>query len=208
MENIEEDKDDDSLLHEELDEAKENDEIEILEDLVSEDSDDEILSDLETITLERDELKEKLMRSLAENENIRKRSEKEKREAESYGITKMSRDILSVYDNLQRALDLADDILDEKSIPMIEGLELTKKDLLETFKRNKIEKIEPLVGEKFDPKLHQAMFEGPSDTIEKGTVMQVLSIGFSISDRLLRAAHVAVSSGKTEKKPDSTLEEK
>tara|TARA_Y100001960_G_C14431757_1_gene708153 strand:+ start:171 stop:797 length:627 start_codon:yes stop_codon:yes gene_type:complete len=208
MENIEEDKDDDSLLHEELDEAKENDEIEILEDLVSEDSDDEILSDLETITLERDELKDKLMRSLAENENIRKRSEKEKREAESYGITKMSRDILSVYDNLQRALDLADDILDEKSIPMIEGLELTKKDLLETFKRNKIEKIEPLVGEKFDPKLHQAMFEGPSDTIEKGTVMQVLSIGFSISDRLLRAAHVAVSSGKTEKKPDSTLEEK
>ena len=208
MENIEEDKDDDSLLHEELDEAKENDGSEILEDLVSEDSDDEILSDLETITLERDELKDKLMRSLAENENIRKRSEKEKREAESYGITKMSRDILSVYDNLQRALDLADDILDEKSIPMIEGLELTKKDLLETFKRNKIEKIEPLVGEKFDPKLHQAMFEGPSDTIEKGTVMQVLSIGFSISDRLLRAAHVAVSSGKTEKKPDSTLEEK
>ena len=208
MANIEEDKDDGSLLHEELDEAKENDEIEILKDLVSEDSDDEILSDLETITLERDELKDKLMRSLAENENIRKRSEKEKREAESYGITKMSRDILSVYDNLQRALDLADDILDEKSIPMIEGLELTKKDLLETFKRNKIEKIEPLVGEKFDPKLHQAMFEGPSDTIEKGTVMQVLSIGFSISDRLLRAAHVAVSSGKTEKKPDSTLEEK
>ena len=208
MENIEEDKDDDSLLHEELDEAKENNEIEILEDLVSEDSDDEILSDLEAITLERDELKDKLMRSLAENENIRKRSEKEKREAESYGITKMSRDILSVYDNLQRALDLADDILDEKSIPMIEGLELTKKDLLETFKRNKIEKIEPVVGEKFDPKLHQAMFEGPSDKIEKGTVMQVLSIGFSISDRLLRAAHVAVSSGKTEKKPDSTLEEK
>ena len=158
--------------------------------------------------MERDELKDKLIRSLAENENIRKRSEKEKREAESYGITKMSRDILSVYDNLQRALDLADDILDEKSIPMIEGLELTKKDLLETFKRNKIEKIEPLVGEKFDPKLHQAMFEGPSDTIEKGTVMQVLSIGFSISDRLLRAAHVAVSSGKTEEKPDSTLEEK
>ena len=164
-----------------------------------EETKDEETSDLESVCKERDEIKDQLIRALAENENIRKRAEKEKREAESYGITKMSRDILTVYDNLQRALDLADDILDEKSLPMIEGLELTKKDLLETFKKNRIDKIEPLIGEKFDPKLHQAMFEAPSDSVEKNSIMQVLSIGFSISDRLLRAAQVAVSSGNPDK---------
>ena len=181
---------------EELVEEKDEVENESSEELDSDILEEETISDLEKMTLERNEIKDQLIRSYAENENIRKRAEKEKKEAEIYGITKMSRDILSVYDNLQRALDLADDILDEKSLPMIEGLELTKKDLLETFKRNKIDKIEPELGEKFDPKLHQAMFEGPSDTVEKGAIMQVLSIGFSISDRLLRAAHVAVSSGK------------
>ena len=110
----------------------------------SESLQDDETSKLESVCQERDEIKDQLMRSLAENENIRKRAEKEKREAESYGITKMSRDILAVYDNLQRALDLAEDILDEKSLPMIEGLELTKKDLLDTFKRNRIDKIEPI----------------------------------------------------------------
>ncbi len=169
------------------------------ENIESDHTDGEELSELEKTIIERDEIKDQLIRSLAENENIRKRLEKERKEAESYGITRMARDILTVHDNLQRALDLADEILDEKSIPMIEGLELTKKDLLEIFKRNKINKIEPSVGEKFDPKFHQAMFEGPSHTEEKGSIMQVLSIGFSIGDRLLRAAHVAVSSGEIEK---------
>ena len=173
----------------------------------SESLQDDETSKLETVCQERDEIKDQLMRSLAENENIRKRAEKEKREAESYGITKMSRDILAVYDNLQRALDLAEDILDEKSLPMIEGLELTKKDLLDTFKRNRIDKIEPIIGEKFDPKLHQAMFEAPSDSVEKNSIMQVLSIGFSISDRLLRAAQVAVSSGNPNVTSDSIKSE-
>ena len=173
----------------------------------SESLQDDETSKLESVCQERDEIKDQLMRSLAENENIRKRAEKEKREAESYGITKMSRDILAVYDNLQRALDLAEDILDEKSLPMIEGLELTKKDLLDTFKRNRIDKIEPIIGEKFDPKLHQAMFEAPSDSVEKNSIMQVLSIGFSISDRLLRAAQVAVSSGNPNMTSDSIKSE-
>ena len=161
-------------------------------------ADDENELDLENLVKERDELKDKLMRSLAESENIRKRALKDRQDAEVYAVTKMSRDILSVYDNLQRALDLAEDILDEKSLPMIEGLELTKKDLLEIFKRNKIEKIEPLSGDKFDPQLHQAMMEAPSNEIEKGCVIQVLTIGFSIGDRLLRASNVTVSSGPTE----------
>ena len=160
--------------------------------------DDENELNLEDLVKERDELKDKLMRSLAESENIRKRALKDRQDAEVYAVTKMSRDILSVYDNLQRALDLAEDILDEKSLPMIEGLELTKKDLLEIFKRNKIEKIEPIIGDKFDPKLHQAMMEAPSDEIEKGHIIGVLTVGFLIGDRLLRASNVTVSSGQKE----------
>ena len=160
--------------------------------------DDENELNLEDLVKERDELKDKLMRSLAESENIRKRALKDRQDAEVYAVTKMSRDILSVYDNLQRALDLAEDILDEKSLPMIEGLELTKKDLLEIFKRNKIEKIEPISGDKFDPSLHQAMMEAPSDEIEKGHIVGVLTVGFLIGDRLLRASNVTVSSGQKE----------
>ena len=161
-------------------------------------TDDENELNLEDLVKERDELKDKLMRSLAESENIRKRALKDRQDAEVYAVTKMSRDILSVYDNLQRALDLAEDILDEKSLPMIEGLELTKKDLLEIFKRNKIEKIEPISGDKFDPKLHQAMMEAPSDEIQKGHILEVLTVGFLIGDRLLRASNVTVSSGQKE----------
>jgi len=161
-------------------------------------ADDENELNLEDLVRERDELKDKLMRSLAESENIRKRALKDRQDVEVYAVTKMSRDILSVYDNLQRALDLAEDILDEKSLPMIEGLELTKKDLLEIFKRNKIEKIEPISGDKFDPKLHQAMMEAPSDEIEKGHIVGVLTVGFLIGDRLLRASNVTVSSGQKE----------
>ena len=153
---------------------------------------------LEDLVKERDELKDKLMRSLAESENIRKRALKDRQDTEIYAVSKMSRDILSVYDNLQRALDLAEDILDEKSLPMIEGLELTKKDLLEIFKRNKIEKIEPITGDKFDPKLHQAMMETPSNEIKKGHIVGVLTVGFLIGDRLLRASNVTVSSGQRE----------
>ena len=159
---------------------------------------------LEDLVKERDELKDKLMRSLAESENVRKRALKDRQDAEIYAVSKMSRDILSVYDNLQRALDLAEDILDEKSLPMIEGLELTKKDLLEIFKRNKIEKIEPISGDKFDPKLHQAMMEAPSDEIDKGHIIGVLTVGFLIGDRLLRASNVTVSSGQREEIKDKS----
>ena len=167
-------------------------------------ADDENELNLEDLVKERDELKDKLMRSLAESENVRKRALKDRQDAEIYAVSKMSRDILSVYDNLQRALDLAEDILDEKSLPMIEGLEITKKDLLEIFKRNKIEKIEPISGDKFDPKLHQAMMEAPSDEIEKGHIIGVLTVGFLIGDRLLRASNVTVSSGQREEKEDKT----
>ena len=207
-------------------EEKTNEMDETLEKVIVEDDDDQLLKNesgeetdpnlqndnqlandeneinLEDLKKERDELKDKLMRSLAESENVRKRALKDRQDAEIYAVSKMSRDILSVYDNLQRALDLAEDILDEKSLPMIEGLELTKKDLVEIFKRNKIEKIEPISGDKFNPKLHQAMMEAPSDDVEKGHIIGVLTVGFLIGDRLLRASNVTVSSGQIEELGD------
>ena len=168
-------------------------------------NENKIVEDLNVDELlkERDETKDKLMRALAEGENIRKRAIKDRQDAEIYAITKLARDIINVYDNLQRALDLADENLDEKSLPMIEGLEITKKDLLETFKKNKIEKIEPEPGDKFDPKLHQAMMETPSDEVERGQILQVLTTGFLIGDRLLRASNVTVSSGTKEKNDEN-----
>ena len=168
-------------------------------------NENKIVEDLNVDELlkERDETKDKLMRALAEGENIRKRAIKDRQDAENYAITKLARDIINVYDNLQRALDLADENLDEKSLPMIEGLEITKKDLLETFKKNKIEKIEPEQGDKFDPKLHQAMMETPSDEVERGQILQVLTTGFLIGDRLLRASNVTVSSGTKEKNDEN-----
>ena len=193
-------------------ESHDNEEIEIIDnpeinsaqenEINNEDKIEEEL-DIDDILKERDEIKDKLMRALAEGENIRKRALKDRLDAEIYAITKMSRDIINVYDNLQRALDLVDENLDEKSLPMIEGLEITKKDLLETFKKNKIEKIEPVPGDKFDPKLHQAMMESPSEEIERGQILQVLTVGFLIGDRLLRASNVTVSSGTKEKNDEN-----
>ena len=170
------------------------------EDKIEKKSDPTKKDEKKELTLEEKlkDTEEKLLRSLAEIDNQRKRFEKDIQEALEFGGFNFAKENLVILDNLQRALDLADDILDEKSLPMIEGLELTKKDLLEVFKRNKIEKIEPLSGDKFDPQLHQAMMEAPSIEIEKGCIIQVLTIGFSIGDRLLRASNVTVSSGPTE----------
>jgi len=157
------------------------------------------LADMEPPTVEELEeenkqLKDRLMRSMAETENIRKRGERDRREAEAYGGTKLARDLLSVHDNLGRALESIDDALREANKALVEGLELTQRELLQVFEKHKIVKIEPANGDKFDPKLHQAMFEAPVPNTIKGTVIQTMSPGFTISGRLIRAAQVGVSS--------------
>ena len=134
------------------------------------------------------------MRSLADHENLRKRSERDRKDAELYGGTKLARDLLSVFDNLSRALDNIDDELRTKSSALVEGLELTQRELLSVFSKHKIDQIEPLEGDKFDPKYHQAMFEAPVSGTDKGTIIQVMTKGFKIGDRLLRASQVGVSS--------------
>ena len=150
---------------------------------------------LEELEAENKNLSDKMLRALAETENIRKKFFKEKKDAEIYGGTKLARDLLSVLDNLNRALESVDDEMKEKQNAFFEGIELTKKELLNTFSNHEINELAPKEGEKFDPKFHQAMFEGPHQNIEKGNIIQVMTNGFTIGERLLRAAQIGVSSG-------------
>ena len=153
---------------------------------------------------ENKDLSDRMMRALAETENIRKKFFKEKKDAEVYGGTKLARDLLSVLDNLNRALESVDDEMKEKQNAFVEGIELTKKELLNTFSNHEINELTPNEGEKFDPKFHQAMFEGPHPNIEKGNIIQVMANGFTIGDRLLRAAQVGVSSGVIENREEES----
>ena len=105
----------------------------------------------------------------------------------------MARDLLSVYDNLDRALKAADDEMREKASAFIEGVELTQRELLNAFTKHKIEKVRPELGEKFDPNRHQAMFEAPIPGAEPGTVIEAMQDGFVIADRLLRPAMVGIA---------------
>ena len=159
---------------------------------------------LEELKEENKTISDKMMRALAETENIRKKFFKEKKDAEIYGCTKLARDILSVLDNLNRALESVDNEMMEKQNAFLEGIELTKKELLNTFSNHEINELAPEEGEKFNPKFHQAMFEGPHPDIEKGNIIQVMANGFTIGDRLLRAASVGVSSGAIENKEEES----
>lgn len=155
--------------------------------------DDEAL-ELDQLRAERDELKDRFMRALADAENARKRSDKDRREAENYGGSKLARDMLPVYDNLKRALESASDEQREVSGALLEGVELTMRELLNVFKKHGIEVIAPEVGDKFDPQHHQAMFEAPVPGTKAGDIIQVAAEGFMLHDRLLRPAQVGVSS--------------
>ena len=161
---------------------------------------------LEELKEENKTISDKMMRALAETENIRKKFFKEKKDAEIYGGTKLARDILSVLDNLNRALESVDHEMMEKQNAFLEGIELTKKELLNTFSNHEINELAPEEGEKFNPKFHQAMFEGPHPDIEKGNIIQVMANGFTIGDRLLRAAQVGVSSGVIQNKEEENKE--
>lgn len=166
---------------------------------------------VEELEKENQELKDRLIRSMAEAENIRKRGERDRREAEAYGGTKLARDLLSVHDNLGRALESIDENLRETHAALIEGLELTQRELLSVFEKHKIVKLDPKNGEKFDPNLHQAMFEAPVPNTVKGTVIQTMAPGFTIAGRLIRPAQVGVSSNSdtvnNANQPDETAED-
>lgn len=158
------------------------------------DASDEIPAGVEVIIQERDELKDRLLRTMADAENTRKRGERDRREAEQYGGAKLARDMLPVYDNLKRALDAAGDDVSESEKAVLEGVELTMRELLNIFSKHGIQLIAPEEGETFDPQMHQAMFEAPVPGTKKGAIIQVMAEGFMLHDRLLRPAQVGVSS--------------
>ena len=167
-----------------------------LDDLAAEEPSDgdEEVSELDALRAERDELKDRFMRALADAENARKRSEKDRREAENYGGSKLARDMLPVYDNMKRALEAASGAANESNAALIEGIELTMRELLNVFSRHGITLISPEVGDHFDPKHHQAMFEAPVPGTKAGDIIDVAAEGFMLHDRLLRPAQVGVSS--------------
>ncbi|MBE1294047.1 MAG: nucleotide exchange factor GrpE [Shimia sp.] len=150
--------------------------------------------ELDELRAERDELKDRWMRALADAENARKRGDKARREAEQYGGSKLARDMLPVFDNMKRAVEAITEEQKEASAALIEGIELTMRELLKTFAKHGIEVISPEVGDKFDPNVHEAMFEAPVPNTKAGDIIQVSAQGFMLHDRLLRAAQVGVSS--------------
>jgi molecular chaperone GrpE len=152
------------------------------------------LSELEVLRAERDELRDRFMRALAEAENARKRGERDRKEAEQYGGSKLARDLLPVFDNLKRALDVATEDQRTAAGPLIEGVELTLRELVKVMTKHNVTPIMPEIGDPFDPQLHQAMFEAPLPGTKAGQIIQVMTEGFLLHDRLLRPAQVGVSS--------------
>lgn len=145
---------------------------------------------------ENAEMKDRMLRTLAEMENLRKRTEREVSDSRAYAVTSFARDLLSVADNLDRALAAvpADDE-DPALKALVEGVNLTGRELQNVLSKHGVAKIEPQPGEKFDPNFHQAMFEVPDPSQPSGMVVQVVQTGFAISGRLLRPALVGVSKG-------------
>lgn len=151
-------------------------------------------SELEALRAERDDFRDKFMRALADAENSRKRADRDRREAEQYGSTRLARDLLPVYDNLKRALAVVSDDFREQANALIEGVELTLRELTNVMTRHGVTPISPAVGDTFDPQHHQAMFEAPVPGTKAGDIIQVMTEGFLLHDRLLRPAQVGVSS--------------
>ena len=152
------------------------------------------------------ELKDRLLRTLAEMENLRKRTEREVTDARLYGVASFARDMLGVADNMRRALDAVSPELRASAEPgvkaLIDGVELTERELLKALERNGVRQFSPR-GEKFDPNVHQAMFEVPNPSVPAGSVVEVVAPGYMIGERVLRPAMVGVSKGGPKTAPAS-----
>lgn len=157
-----------------------------------EDNDNEIISDLEQKV---SDLKDQLMRTLADGENLRKRTLKDVEHSKKYSHISFVKDLVSSVDNLQRALEAVPEDKSSLSEPiknLIIGLEIVEKEITSTLEKHNVKQIDPL-GEKFDYNFHQAMFEVPTNDDEPGTVVQVSQKGYILHDRLVRPAMVGIS---------------
>jgi len=135
--------------------------------------------------VERSEMRDRLMRALADLENTRKRGEKDRREAAIYGGSKLARDLIPVYDNLSRALSVINDDTRDQAQGLVEGVELTLRELLNVLAKHGVERVSPQAGDMFDPHLHEAMFEAPMPGTRAGQIIQVVSDGFRMHEQLL-----------------------
>ncbi len=158
----------------------------------------EPFTELENLYAENAGLKDKVLRTLAEMENLRRRTEREVSEAKTYGVTSFARDMLTFADNLRRAVDSVPAAEREAASAalktFVEGIELTERDFLSRLTRHGVKKIEPQ-GHKFDPNMHEALFEVPDPSVVAGTVVQVVESGYAIGERCLRPAKVGVARG-------------
>jgi molecular chaperone GrpE len=140
------------------------------------------------------ELKDRLLRTLADMENLRQRTRREVEEAQTYAVTRFARDLLEVADNMRRAVESAPNGGESEPVRnLVAGVEMTEKALLSVLERHKVRKVLPQRGERFDHNLHQAMFELPTAELPPGSVAEVMAPGYVIGDRLLRAAMVGVA---------------
>src|SRR6201992_2757504 len=166
--------------------------------------DDPDPASVEALTKEVAEARDKMLRTLAEMENLRQRTRREVNDAKTYGITGFARDVLDIADNLQRALDAdpaeAKAAADPGLKALIEGVELTERSLLNTLEKNGVKKFDPS-GEKFDPNFQKAMYEVADPSVPAGTVVQVVQAGYMIGERILRPALVGVSKGGAKAAP-------
>ena len=158
----------------------------------------EPFTELENLYAENAGLKDKVLRTLAEMENMRRRTEREVADAKAYGVTSFARDMLTVADNLRRAVEYITPEVKEAADPsvktLIEGVDLTERDFLSRLIKHGVKKLEPQ-GQKFDPNMHEALFEVPDPSVPNGTVVQVVEAGYSIGERCLRPAKVGVARG-------------
>jgi molecular chaperone GrpE len=154
-------------------------------------------ADVAALAKEAAELKDKLLRTLAEMENLRRRTEREVTEARTYGISGFARDLVGVADNMRRALEASGDlgaVAGGAAKALVDGVELTERELLKVLEKHGVKKFDPH-GAKFDPNLHQAIFEVPDANVPSGSVVQVVQPGYMLGDRVLRPAMVGVSKG-------------
>ena len=154
---------------------------------------------VESLARDNAEHKDRLLRTLAEMENLRKRTDREVADMRQYGIASFARDVLAVADNMERALEALDGELRETANPgvkaLLDGVELTERELLKVLDKHGVKQFEPKKGDKFDPNLHQAMYELPDPSQPAGTVAQVVQPGYMIGERMLRPALVGVAKG-------------
>ena len=154
-------------------------------------------ADLDALLVENAEMRDRLLRTLADMENLRRRTEREKADTARYAITNFARDVLTVGDNLKRTMDHvpAEAAAQDPALKtFLEGVELTERELLNVLERHGVTRIEPL-GQRFDPNCHQAMYEVQNADVPEGTVVDVMQSGYAIGDRCLRPALVAVAKG-------------